>query len=101
MPFFKVALSRVRSRAGLSLRHAIQPSQIKVDGCVQEFYRALKMAQERQKQQQQCKDKAQKPKVMAGREKEHGVMRAQPSSGERLTVLKLSSRHKSVLTRKK
>lgn len=79
MPFFKVALSRVRSRAGLSLRHAIQPSQIKVDGCVQEFYRALKMAQERQKQQQQCKDKAQKPKVMAGREKEHGVMRAKPS----------------------
>lgn len=74
----KVALSRVRSRAGLSLRHAIQPSQIKVDVCVQEFYRALKMAQERQKQkQQQSNGEASKLKaITAGKGKEHNVMRA-------------------------
>lgn len=44
--FFVVALSRVRSRAGLSLKNMIQANQIKVDVHVQEFYRQLRVAQE-------------------------------------------------------
>lgn len=46
-----VALSRVRSREGLRLRHPLHWSQIRVDPLVQDFYRHLRRAQLQQQPQ--------------------------------------------------